>query len=54
MCPINTFFLLSYLESQALAAEMSPDTRVNCVAPGFVPTYFADFITSNEQVVSSY
>uniref|UniRef100_A0A0V0HQ32 Putative tropinone reductase-like 3-like n=1 Tax=Solanum chacoense TaxID=4108 RepID=A0A0V0HQ32_SOLCH len=36
--------------TKALAAEMSPDTRVNCVAPGFVPTHFADFITSNEQV----
>ncbi|XP_060185148.1 tropinone reductase-like 3 [Lycium barbarum] len=36
--------------TKALAAEMSPDTRVNCVAPGFVPTHFADFITSNEHV----
>ncbi|KAH0678835.1 hypothetical protein KY284_019920 [Solanum tuberosum] len=36
--------------TKALAAEMSPDTRVNCVAPGFVPTHFTDFITSNEQV----
>ncbi|XP_055801584.1 tropinone reductase-like 3 isoform X3 [Solanum dulcamara] len=36
--------------TKALAAKMSPDTRVNCVAPGFLPTHFADFITSNEQV----
>lgn len=36
--------------TKALASEMSPDTRVNCVAPGFVPTHFADFITQNEHV----
>ncbi|KAF3621206.1 Tropinone reductase-like 3 [Capsicum annuum] len=35
---------------RALAAEMSPDTRVNCIAPGFVPTHFADYILKNEQV----
>ncbi|XP_010943235.1 tropinone reductase-like 3 isoform X1 [Elaeis guineensis] len=34
--------------TKALAAEMSPDTRVNCVAPGFVPTHFADFLTKDE------
>ncbi|XP_043691338.1 tropinone reductase-like 3 isoform X1 [Telopea speciosissima] len=34
--------------TKALAAEMAPNTRVNCVAPGFVPTRFADYITSNE------
>jgi len=33
--------------TKALAAELSPDTRVNCIAPGFVPTHFADFITHN-------
>ncbi|CAN4114683.1 unnamed protein product [Withania somnifera] len=32
---------------QALAAEMAPSTRVNCVSPGFVPTHFANFITGN-------
>lgn len=32
---------------------MAPDTRVNCVAPGFVPTHFAEYITSNDGVVSS-
>lgn len=31
---------------------MSPDTRVNCVAPGFVPTHFADFLTRDETIVS--
>uniref|UniRef100_I1MR18 Ketoreductase (KR) domain-containing protein n=1 Tax=Glycine max TaxID=3847 RepID=I1MR18_SOYBN len=35
---------------KALAAEMAPNTRVNCVAPGFVPTNFASFITSNDAV----
>ncbi|XP_075513812.1 tropinone reductase-like 3 [Primulina tabacum] len=34
--------------TKALAAEMAPNTRVNCVAPGFVPTRFADFLTSDE------
>uniref|UniRef100_A0A2N9ENC1 Tropinone reductase-like 3 n=1 Tax=Fagus sylvatica TaxID=28930 RepID=A0A2N9ENC1_FAGSY len=36
--------------TKALAAEMAPDTRVNCVAPGFVPTHFAAFITENDAV----
>ncbi|XP_020227793.1 tropinone reductase-like 3 [Cajanus cajan] len=34
--------------TKALAAEMAPDTRVNCVAPGFVPTNFASFLTTND------
>ncbi|XP_074576421.1 short-chain dehydrogenase/reductase SDRA-like [Curcuma longa] len=34
--------------TKALASEMSPDTRVNCIAPGFVPTHFASFITTND------
>ncbi|WRX26702.1 hypothetical protein QQP08_019189, partial [Theobroma cacao] len=34
--------------TKALAAEMAPDIRVNCVAPGFVPTRFAAYITANE------
>ncbi|KAL1832281.1 hypothetical protein ACET3Z_001932 [Daucus carota] len=34
--------------TKALATELAPNTRVNCVAPGFVPTHFADFITKNE------
>ncbi|CAN4126930.1 unnamed protein product [Withania somnifera] len=33
--------------TKALAAEMAPNTRVNGVAPGFVPTHFASFITEN-------
>ncbi|KAL3323414.1 hypothetical protein AABB24_037849 [Solanum stoloniferum] len=33
--------------TKALAAEMAPNTHVNCVAPGFVPTHFAKFITGN-------
>ncbi|XP_015878381.2 tropinone reductase-like 3 [Ziziphus jujuba] len=36
--------------TKALADELAPDTRVNCVAPGFVPTHFAEFITSNKAV----
>ncbi|CAI9086868.1 OLC1v1020789C2 [Oldenlandia corymbosa var. corymbosa] len=38
--------------TKALAAEMAPKTRVNCVAPGFVPTHFASFITSNADIRS--
>ncbi|CAM9001803.1 unnamed protein product [Rhodiola kirilowii] len=34
--------------TKGLAAELAPDTRVNCVAPGFVPTHFADFLIRNE------
>ncbi|KAK1306178.1 hypothetical protein QJS10_CPA10g01931 [Acorus calamus] len=34
--------------TKALASEMAPNTRVNCIAPGFVPTHFADFLTKNE------
>ncbi|XP_042946047.1 tropinone reductase-like 3 isoform X2 [Carya illinoinensis] len=33
--------------TKALAAEMAPDTRVNCIAPGFVPTYFAASLLEN-------
>ncbi|KAG2267893.1 hypothetical protein Bca52824_062448 [Brassica carinata] len=36
--------------TKALAAEMGPDTRVNAVAPGVVPTHFASFITRNSEV----
>ncbi|KDP20683.1 hypothetical protein JCGZ_21154 [Jatropha curcas] len=39
--------------TKALAAEMAPDTRVNCIAPGFVPTHFAEFITGNEALRKS-
>ncbi|RRT37359.1 hypothetical protein B296_00049442 [Ensete ventricosum] len=28
------------------------DTRVNCIAPGFVPTHFADFLTKNAAIKS--
>jgi dehydrogenase/reductase SDR family protein 4 len=34
--------------TKALADELAPDTRVNCVAPGSVPTHFAAFITQND------
>ncbi|PKA50640.1 Tropinone reductase-like 3 [Apostasia shenzhenica] len=36
--------------TKALAAEMSPKTRVNCVAPGIVPTNFADFLVKNKDI----
>ncbi|KAL6538594.1 hypothetical protein OROGR_012582 [Orobanche gracilis] len=39
--------------TKALAAEMAPNTRVNCVAPGFVPTHFASFLTTNESMRKS-
>ncbi|XP_050217679.1 tropinone reductase-like 3 [Mercurialis annua] len=39
--------------TKALASEMGPDTRVNCVAPGFVPTHFADFITKSDAIRKS-
>ncbi|RYR19926.1 hypothetical protein Ahy_B03g064884 [Arachis hypogaea] len=34
----------------ALVAEMAPNTRVNCIAPNFVPTNFASFITSYQSL----
>ncbi|KAM6601964.1 hypothetical protein CsatA_021573 [Cannabis sativa] len=36
--------------TKALAAQMAPNTRVNCVAPGFVPTHFADFLTRDAAI----
>lgn len=36
--------------TKALAADMAPNTRVNCVAPGFVPTHFAAFMTANADI----
>jgi len=39
--------------TKALAAEMAPNTRVNTVAPGFVPTHFADFLVRNEDIQRS-
>jgi len=37
--------------TKALAAELGPKTRVNAIAPGFVPTHFADAIMSNPVLV---
>ncbi|XP_057960667.1 tropinone reductase-like 3 [Malania oleifera] len=39
--------------TKVLAAELAPNTRVNCVAPGFVPTNFSEFLTKNDAVRSS-
>ncbi|CAN6162559.1 unnamed protein product [Urochloa humidicola] len=36
--------------TKALAGEMGPNTRVNCIAPGFVPTRFASFLTRDETI----
>uniref|UniRef100_A0A1D1ZER4 Dehydrogenase/reductase SDR family member 4 n=1 Tax=Anthurium amnicola TaxID=1678845 RepID=A0A1D1ZER4_9ARAE len=36
--------------TKALATEMGPDTRVNCIAPGFVPTHFADYLVKSEAI----
>lgn len=36
--------------TKALATEMAPDTRVNTVAPGFVPTHFADYLTKDASI----
>ncbi|KAL4291214.1 hypothetical protein GQ457_14G011150 [Hibiscus cannabinus] len=40
--------------TKALAAEMSPDVRVNAIAPGLVPTRFAAFISANEVTKKSF
>ncbi|XP_076952153.1 tropinone reductase-like 3 [Bidens hawaiensis] len=39
--------------TKALATELAPHTRVNCVAPGFVPTHFASYITNNKTMRKS-
>lgn len=39
--------------TKGLAAELAPNTRVNAVAPGFVPTHFADFLVRNEDIKNS-
>ncbi|KAH8493433.1 hypothetical protein H0E87_020248 [Populus deltoides] len=39
--------------TKVLAAEMAPHTRVNCIAPGFVPTHFTGFIAGNQALKKS-
>ncbi|XP_076881546.1 tropinone reductase-like 3 [Bidens hawaiensis] len=39
--------------TKALANEMAPHTRVNCVAPGTVPTRFARFLVDNDNIRKS-
>ncbi|RDX99347.1 hypothetical protein CR513_17603 [Mucuna pruriens] len=34
--------------TKALASEMAPNTRVNCVVPGLVPTHFVELYTTND------
>ncbi|EPS67934.1 hypothetical protein M569_06839, partial [Genlisea aurea] len=36
--------------TKGLAAELAPDVRVNCVAPGFVPTHFAAYLTTDDKI----
>ncbi|KAL2630230.1 hypothetical protein R1flu_014916 [Riccia fluitans] len=36
--------------TKALAAELAPEIRVNCVCPGIVPTHFGDFLVRDEEV----
>ena len=36
--------------TKALAVELAPEVRVNCVAPGIVPTNFADFLVRDEEM----
>jgi dehydrogenase/reductase SDR family protein 4 len=38
---------------QALAAELAPKTRVNGIAPGFVPTRFSAFLAESAEIVLS-
>ncbi|KAE8653903.1 Tropinone reductase-like 3 [Hibiscus syriacus] len=40
--------------TKALAAEMAPDVRLNCVAPSFIPTRFAAHVTGNEDAKKTY
>ncbi|KAE8711835.1 Short-chain dehydrogenase/reductase SDRA [Hibiscus syriacus] len=40
--------------TKALAAELAPNVRVNAIAPGFVPTRFAAFVTANETTKKSF
>ncbi|CAI7886350.1 unnamed protein product [Closterium sp. NIES-53] len=36
--------------TKALAVELAPEVRVNCVAPGIVPTQFASYLVENEGI----
>ncbi|KAL4309520.1 hypothetical protein GQ457_01G011590 [Hibiscus cannabinus] len=40
--------------TKALAAEMAPNVRVNCVAPSFIPTRFASHVTADEAAKKAY
>ncbi|RLM98476.1 tropinone reductase-like 3 [Panicum miliaceum] len=46
----SILFLQDAAPTYALAGEMGPNTRFNCIAPGFVPTRFASFLTENETI----
>ncbi|CAO2842465.1 unnamed protein product [Amaranthus hypochondriacus] len=36
--------------TKALATELAPDSRVNCIAPGYIPTHFAGIITNSDPI----
>eukprot|EP00249_Psilotum_nudum_P002524 c15608_g1_i1 orf=385-1272(-) len=36
--------------TKGLAAELAPNVRVNSVAPGFVPTHFANYLTNDAEI----
>ncbi|RLM75177.1 hypothetical protein C2845_PM15G03200 [Panicum miliaceum] len=44
------FFCDDCVSLEALAGEMGPNTRVNCIAPRFVPTRFPSFLVKNETI----
>ncbi|XP_021895172.1 short-chain dehydrogenase/reductase SDRA-like [Carica papaya] len=41
---------IRFVITQALAAEMASNIRVNCVAPGFVATHFAEYLVTSEDM----
>ncbi|KAL9224325.1 hypothetical protein vseg_000371 [Gypsophila vaccaria] len=37
--------------TKALAIELAPNTRVNCISSGFVPTHFSEVFQRNETII---
>ncbi|KAK9697108.1 hypothetical protein RND81_08G015600 [Saponaria officinalis] len=37
--------------TKAMAIEMAPNTRVNCIASGFIPTHFSELFQKNETII---
>lgn len=40
--------------SRAVAIEVDPKIRVNCVCPGMIETRFAEILTTNEETSERY